>query len=108
MKCVSNSNFKHSHMINENLVGVEKQKTKSKLDKPIFIGMSILDFSKQHIYKSYYDVIKPKYGDNIKMVYTDTVSFAFHTKTVDIYEDLNTINKEKYFSDYPKEHKKKY
>ena len=105
MKCVSNPNFKHSHIINENLVGVEKQKTKLKLDKPIFIGMSILDLSKQHMYKFYYDVMKPKYGDNIKMVYTDTDSFVFHTKTNDIYEDLNTIKKEIDFSDYPKEHK---
>ena len=105
MKCVSNPNFKHSHIINENLVGVEKQKTKLKLDKPIFIGMSILDLSKQHMYKFYYDVMKPKYGDNIKMVYTDTDSFVFHTKANDIYEDLNTIKKELDFSDYPKEHK---
>ena len=105
MKCVSNRNFKHSHIINENLVGVEKQKTKLKLDKPIIIGMSILDLSKQHMYKFYYDVMKPKYGDNIKMVYTDTDSFVFHTKTNDIYEDLNTIKKELDFSDYPKEHK---
>ena len=84
MKCVNNPSFKHSHIINENLVGVEKQKPKLKLDKPIFIGMSILDLSKQHMYKFYYDVMKPKYGDNIRMVYTDTDSFVFHTKTDDI------------------------
>ena len=41
MKCVNIPSFKHSHIINENLVGVEKQKPKLKLDKPIFIGMSI-------------------------------------------------------------------
>ena len=105
MKCVSSPNFKHSHIINENLVGVEQQKAKLKLDKPVFIGMSILDLSKQHMYKFYYDVMKLKYGDNIKMVYTDTDSFVFHTKTNDIYEDLNTIKNEIYFSDYPKEHK---
>ena len=33
MKCVNNPSFKHSHIINENLVGVEKQKPKLKLDK---------------------------------------------------------------------------
>ena len=87
MKCVNNPSFKHSHIINENLVGVEKQKPKLKLDKPIFIGMSILDLSKQHMYKFYYDVMKPKYGDNIRMVYTDTDSFVFHTRTDDIYQD---------------------
>ena len=66
MNCVNNPSFQHSHIINENLVGVEKQKPKLKLDKPIFIGMSILDLSKQHMYRFYYDVMKPKYGDNIK------------------------------------------
>ena len=76
--------FKRSHIINQDLVGVEKQKPKLKLDKPIFIGMSILDLSKQHMYKFFYDVMKPKYGDNIRMVYTDTDSFVFHTKTADI------------------------
>ena len=105
MKCVNNPSFKHSHIINENLVGVEKQKPKLKLDKPIFIGMSILDLSKQHMYKFYYDVMKPKYGDNIRMVYTDTDSFVFQTKTDDIYQDLKEINDEMDFSGYDKNHK---
>ena len=105
MKCVNNPSFKHSHIINENLVGVEKQKPKLKLDKPIFIGMSILDLSKQHMYKFYYDVMKPKYGDNIRMVYSDTDSFVFHTKTDDIYQDLKEINDEMDVSGYDKNHK---
>ena len=105
MKCVNNPSFKRSHIINEDLVGVEKQKPKLKLDKPIFIGMSILDLSKQHMYKFYYDVMKPKYGENIRMVYTDTDSFVFHTKTDDIYQDLKEINDEMDFSGYDKNHK---
>ena len=104
MKCVNNPSFKHSHIINENLVGVEKQKPKLKLDKPIFIGMSILDLSKQHMYKFYYDVMKPKYGDNMRMVYTDTDSFVFHTRTDDIYQELQEINDEMDFSGYDKNH----
>ena len=105
MKCVNNPSFKHSHIINENLVGVEKQKTKLKLDKPIFIGMTILDLSKQHMYSFYYDVMKPKYGDDVRMVYTDTDSFVFHTKTDDIYEDLYNIKNEMDFSGYDKTHR---
>ena len=42
MKCINNPSFQTSHIINENLVGVEKRKPTLKLDKPIFIGMSIL------------------------------------------------------------------
>ena len=37
------------------------------------------------MYRFYYGVMKPKYGDSIRMVYTDTDSFVFHTKTDDIY-----------------------
>ena len=105
MKCVSNPSFKNSHIINENLVGVEKQKAKLKLDKPIFMGTTILDSSQQHMYSFYYDVMKPKYGDSIKMVYTDTDSFILHSKTDDIYEDFKSIKQEMDFSSYSKEHK---
>ena len=75
-----------------------------KLDKPIFIGMSILDLSKPHVYIFYCDVMKPKYGDNIRMAYTDTDSLVFHTKSDDIYKDLNDIKDEIDFSDYPISH----
>ena len=94
-------------LIKSNCINVIKKfkPKKFKLDKPIFIGMSILDLSKQHMYTFYYDVLKPKYRNNIKMVYTGTDSFVFHIKTNDIYEDLNTIKKELDFSDYLKEYK---
>ena len=48
--------------------------------------------------------MKPKYGDNIKMVYTDTDSFVFHTKTDDIYQGFKKINNEMDFSGYEKNH----
>ena len=70
------------------------------------MGMTILDLSKQHMYSFfYYDVMKPKYGDNIKIVYTDTGSFVLHTKTDDIYEDFNRIKRDMDFSSYSKDHK---
>ena len=49
--------------------------------------------------------MKPKYGDNIGMVNTDTDSFVFHTKTDDIYQDLKEINDEMDFSGNDKNHK---
>ena len=105
MKCVNNPNLKHSYSINEHLVGVEMQKPKLKQDKPILIGVSMLDLSRQHMYKFFHDVMKLKYGDSVKIVYTDTDSFAFHTKTDDISKDLSAIKNETGFSDYPKEHR---
>ena len=57
------------------------------------------------MYSFYYDVMKPKYGDDVRMGYTDTNSFVFHTKTDDIYEDLYNIKNEMYFSGHDKSHK---
>ena len=104
-KCVNNPTFKHRHIINENLVGVEKLKEKVKLNKPIYVGMSILDYSKVHMYSFYYDVLKEKYNENVRLIYTDTDSFVIHTKTKDVYDDFEQISNEMDFSDYPKDHK---
>ena len=104
-KCVNNPNFKYRHIINENLIGVEKAKSVVKLNKPIYVGMSILDLSKQHMYSFYYDIMKPKYKNNIRMLYTDTDSFVFHIKTEDVYDDFNDIKDYMDFSGYDPKHK---
>ena len=104
-KCVNNPTFKHRHIINENLVGVEKLKEKVKLNKPICVGMSILDLSKLHMYSFYYDILKEKYKENIRLVCTDTDSFVIHTKTKDVYDDFNEIKEQMDFSGYDKSHK---
>ena len=103
-KCVNNPNYKNRHIINENLVGVEKTKTILKLDKPIYLGMTILDLSKHHMYSFYYDVLKAKYDKNIKLIYTDTDSYVLQTYTEDIYKDFKELKQHMDFSDYPKDH----
>ena len=75
-KCVNSPTYKARHIINENLVGVEKEKAVVELNKPIYMGLSILDYSKVHMYSFYYDVLNPKYQDDIKLIYTDTDSFV--------------------------------
>ena len=102
-KVVNDPCYKYRHIINENLVGVEKIKDTIKLNKPIYVGVSILDLSKLHMYKFYYDVLKEKYKDNIRLIYTDTDSFVTHIKTDDIYEDFKDISKHMDFSGYDKE-----
>ena len=83
MKCIKNPSFKHSHIINKKYAEVEKQKPRLQLDRPIFIGMSVLDLSQQHLYRFFFDVMKPQHGDNIRMVTADTDSFVFHTRADD-------------------------
>ena len=103
-KLVDKPLFKHRYIINEDLVIVEKDKHTVELNKPIYMGMSILDYSKTHMYSFYYDVLKPTYQDNIKLVYTDTDSYVIKVATDDLYEDFKEINEYMDFSDYPPEH----
>ena len=64
----------------------------------------ILETSKLHIYKFWYDHLKNKYNDKVELIYTDTHSFIIEVQTNDIYKDMYD-NKNLYdFSEYPKNH----
>ena len=65
------------------------KKAKVKMNKPVYLGMSILDISKTLMYKCWYDYIKPKYEDRAKLRYTDTVSFIIHIITEDFFVDIS-------------------
>ena len=70
------------------------RKVKVKVDKPIYIGLSILDLSKTVICEFWYDYVKPKYGQNAKLCYLDTYGFIINTKTEDFYNDIaNDVEK---------------
>ena len=84
----SEPNYHTTKYFSENLMAIEMKKTKVKMNKPIYLGMSILDISKTLMYEFWYDYIKPKYQDKAKLCYMDTDSFAIHIKTEDIYEGI--------------------
>ena len=72
----------HSHKkFSEHLVAIEMKKTKVKMVRPLYLGMSILDISKALMYGFWYDYINPKYGDKAKLHYTDADSFIINIKT---------------------------
>ena len=64
------------------------KKTKVKMNKPIYLGLSILEISKTLMYEFWYDYMKPKYGNDVKLCYMDTNSSIMNIKTNDFYEDI--------------------
>ena len=66
------------------MLAIEIEKTEVKINKTIYLGMLILDISKTLMYEFWYFYIKPKYGDRVKLCYTDTNSFVIYIKTKDI------------------------
>ena len=69
-------------------MAIEIKKRKVKTNKPIYLGMSILDISKTLMYEFWCDSIKRKYQDKSKLCYMDTDSFIIHIKTEDFYKDI--------------------
>ena len=64
-------------------MAIKMKKTRVKMTKPLYLGMSILDISKTLMYEFWYDYIRQKYGDKAKFCYTDTDSFVVHIKNGD-------------------------
>jgi len=71
-KCVSKPSFVRFQIFNEDLVGVHNKQVNLVLTKPIYGGQAILDLSKRIMYEFHYKVMKPKYGNNISLLFTDT------------------------------------
>ena len=59
------------------------------MTKQLYLSISILDISKTLMYEFWYDYISPKYGDRVKLCYTDTDSFIINIKTEDVFEDIS-------------------
>ena len=87
-RLVSEPNYHTTKCFSENLLAVEMKKAKVKMNKPVYLGLSILEMSKKLMYEFWYDYMKPKYGDNVKLCYMNTDSFIMHIKTEDFYKDI--------------------
>ena len=87
-KLVSEPNYHTINLISEYLTIIEMKKTKVKMSKSIYLGLSILEISKTLMYEFWYDYMKPKYGNKVKLCYTDTDSFIINIKANDFYEDI--------------------
>ena len=82
-RLVSEPNYHTTKWFSENLLAIEMKKTKVKMNKPIYLGLLILEFSKILMYEFWYGYMKSKYGDNVKLCYMDTDSFIVNIKTED-------------------------
>ena len=99
VRCVSRPSFVSQKIFSKNLVVVHRIKLVLTLNKPIYVGFSILELSKSLMYELHYKYIKNKF--NAKLLFTDTDSLVYEIITEDVYEtfylDKDLID----FSDHP-------
>ena len=104
-KLSAKPNFKHCNIFSEDLVAIHMKKTKLDFDKPVYLGMCILDLRKTLMYDFHYNYIKQKYGDKAKLLLTDTDSLMYEIQTEDFYKDINEDVKNRFdTSGYPPGH----
>lgn len=89
LKQVAKPQYVNHKIYSESLVAIQQLKKTVELNKPIYVGLSVLDLSKLHMYKFHYDYISPKYGNNQQLLFTDTDSLCYHIKTDDLYKDMS-------------------
>ena len=88
-KLAAKPNYDCCTIFDENLIAIHMKKTKLYFNKPVYLGMSILDRSKSLMYDFHYNYIKTKYGDKAKLLFSDTDSLGYEIKTKDFYKDIN-------------------
>ena len=89
-KYVMKPNFKDGHPFLKHLLTVETGKTETKMNKPVYLGLGMLDLSKTLIYEFHYDYMRSKHGCKVSLCYMDTDTFAYEIGTEDLFRDIAT------------------
>lgn len=82
-KLIAQPNFHSISIFDENFVAIQMTPLKIKLDRPTYIGFTILEFSKHVMYEMFYDYLKPKFRDKLKLVYVDIDCLLFKLEDLD-------------------------
>lgn len=104
LKWVGNPRFKHLSIFNEDLVAIMLQKSSVNLCKPIYVGFTVLELSKELMYNFHYNHVKQQYGGKAKLLFTDTDSLCYAIETDDVYKDMKNHLAFYDTSDYPTNH----
>ncbi|KYN09798.1 hypothetical protein ALC57_18080, partial [Trachymyrmex cornetzi] len=100
---IAKPNFHSRSVFSENLIAIELRKLEVKFDKPIYMGMCILDISKTCLYKFHHEYMAPVFREKCKIMYTNTDSLIYHVECDDIYDvmkrDINRFDTNDYAVD---------
>ncbi|XP_071055460.1 uncharacterized protein [Onthophagus taurus] len=92
---IAKLNFKNIKIFTETFSAIQMERLRVVYNKPIYVGFTVLEISKLLMYEFYYNFLKPKYNEAIRLCYMDTDSFTVHINTDDLYEDIK-LNLDKF------------
>ncbi|GBN69235.1 hypothetical protein AVEN_138196-1 [Araneus ventricosus] len=100
-KLISKPNFKDRTIYSETLVAFHMSKTVLSLNKPIVVGMSILDISKRLMYRFHVEIMRETYHEIAMLLYTNTDSFIYNIQSQNVYNRMKSIIQEFDAYEYP-------
>ena len=105
LKQQSKLTFNGIHKSYENCDSYTFKQNEVLMDKPIYLGFTVLELSKLHMYETYYDKLQPYFGqENIQLHYMDCDSFVLSIETQNINNDLENLENLFDFSNLNKNH----
>ena len=93
---MSEPNYHTMKLISDNLAIIEMRRVKVKMNKSIYLGLSILELSKITMHEFWYDYVKVKYEDRARLCYMNTDSFVLNVRTKDFYRDISEDVKDRF------------
>ena len=103
-RLIASPSFARANIFDDDLAAVQMHKSRLVLNRPVYVGMSVLDLSKSLMYDFYYNQMKAQYGDLVELLYTDTDSLLREIQTEDVYSDMSEHQSLYDTSDYPEDH----
>ena len=103
-RLIASPSFNRAIIFDDGLTAIHMHKSKLVLNRPIFVGMSVLDIFKTLMYDFYYNKLLKQYGKNVDLLYTDTDSLLLEIKTENVYKDMEENIEEYDTSDFPEDH----
>ena len=87
-RLIASPAFARANIFYDDLAAIQVHKSRLVLNRPVYVGMSILDLSKHLMYNFYYNQLRRQYGDRCQLLYTDTDSLLLEIETDDVYQDM--------------------
>ena len=105
-KLISSPRFKDRTILTEDLVCVHRSFNEVLMDKPIYVGLAVLDLSKLLMYQFHYDKMMNWFGpERLLLCYMDTDSFIYEIRSNNLDDELYEHREEFDFGNYPADHK---
>ena len=103
-RLIASPAFARANIFDDDLAAIQVHKSCLELNRPVNVGMSVLDLSKHLMYDFYYNELRGQYGDRCQLLYTDTDSLLLEIQTENIYKDMAKHPELYDTSDYPPDH----